>query len=194
MIRWPLPSGPVLALGLLAVVLLLVYGGLIRPIVSGYAEYVNEISSLGGQLQRFQRQAALEPGLKEALHRTDQRSHTKSHYLKGGKSSLASAELQQRLRALVDKQGGQVTSIQVLPSHNRSDGSNVSIRIHMRGTVGELHRLFYSMETQDPVLFLDNVFIVATTARLPEKRRDHDAAGQLDIRFDLTGYIWKEET
>ena len=159
------------ALGLLALVVSAVDLFLAAPYLGAFSAYEKRIDDASERLQRYQGIAASRDRVEEQMQRMIADQRVARLYLNADSVSLATAELQQLVKqAIVQSQG---TLISTQPVATRAGETLVpaSIKVRMQGDSAVLHKLLHALQRRRPV-----------------NRQARDLEN-LDIRFDLTGYI-----
>ncbi len=179
------------ALLLLAAVLAATYVWAIEPVIAAHAEVDRAIAGSRDMLGRFERLGAARDALKSQAEAIGRETETTAYYLTGGTDALAAADLQSRVQTLVQSVGGQMASLQTLPSEDEQGFRRVTIRLQMRTTIGPLARILHSLETGTPLLFIDNLDI---QSRAPRTRDKEEATVDpvLTVGFDVYGYLVAE--
>jgi len=179
-----------LALALLLLVLLGLGGGLTWALTAAFTHYRQPLEEDGFRLQRFLQTAARKDALQQQVERLRQQHQAQGYLLAHTTPALASADLQQRVSALVAQHGGQLRSTQVAPVQLEENYARIGIRVQMTGALDTLLNLFYELEAGRPLLQLDNIRIT------PQRRRrfrhgqeQAEPAVMLNINFDLIGYM-----
>ena len=102
---------------------------------------------------------------------------------------LAAADLQRLLGLLIDETGATLVSTQVLPgTDDESVFPEITIKVYMRGAIESFRQLLYRFDSGQPLLFVDNLLVQKRQRGDERARRD---AGQLDIRFDVSAFIYQ---
>jgi len=182
-----------LAVGLLLLALSLVYTGLIGPYLGAFAESRDRIANLQYQLVRHRAMIDRRGELSERLEQLRALPQFTSFLLTQSTPNLAAAELENRVRNAVAQREGRMLSMQMVPTTPTPEGLlPVTITINAKGTIETVHSLFHTLESGSPLLFLDNVEV--TQARGSRSRYPRmTTPPQLDIRFNLTGYVRTKE-
>lgn len=166
------------------------YAVVVAPILALYTESGQEVTQLSERLSRYRRIAQTAPRVEAALEELRALQSASDYYLKNDRASLASAELQQAVKSVINASGAKLVSSQTV---RRQGGGGalpqVSIKVHMRGDVASLREVLYELEAGQPVLVLDDVFITASPARRYARSQASKGAGTLDVRFKVTGYL-----
>ncbi len=175
----------VVAVGLLIAALLLFYLGIARPYVSTYRSYQQTVETLQERLARFQAIAATRDDVVRRLEQLHDDPQLARHYLQEESIALAAAELQQYVKRTIGDGGGRLVSTQSINTLNLAGVRSATIKVRMRGASDAILRVFHRLESSHPLVVLDNI-IVQSTRR---GRRARQGGENLDIRFDLTGYV-----
>lgn len=111
-------------------------------------------------------------------------------FIKKKTSALVAADLQKLLKTIIEANGGSLVSTHAVTKPKEEVFSDITIKVHMRGNVSTLRTVLYKLATNKPLLFTDNLLIQSKNARRSNsKRRSNRNTDQLEIRFDVTGYI-----
>jgi len=108
-------------------------------------------------------------------------------YIRADTEPLAAAAVQEHLKRAVGLHGGELRSVQSLPSLAEENLTRIGLRVVMTGTLGPMIHVLHELETGEPYLFVDNLQIKSTTRR--RRRTQQQAVGRLSIRFDVHGYL-----
>lgn len=181
----------------LAAVLLLVglaataYVFVVPPLVAGYVGDREALADARERLGRYRRIAATRPDLEAQIDAMEDRGAARGNYLTGRTDALAAAELQNRVKKIIETNGGKLRSIQAVPG--KADGAfqRVTIRVQLAAPIDSLYRTIYALEAEKPFLFLDNIDI--GNRRRGRRKKTPDATDPaLTVRFDLFGYLQPE--
>ena len=157
--------------------------GLVQPLLDAYARdrvageqqevALAHYREIGGHV------AALSADL-AALHQAQQGQRG---FLEGANDVLVAAQLQDRLKRLVEAGQGRLQSTQVLPVRDEGKFRRLGVRGQMSLSTAGLQRVVYEIESGSPALFLDNLAVhrLETGGETP--------TDQLDVAFDLFGYV-----
>lgn len=182
-----------IAIALLLFVLLAGYWLMARPMIAKYHDYRANIEQLQDRLQRLRRMLASRQALQEQIQQVRQNGVVNSYYLKQSSPTLAATDLQQKVKEIVESNGGSLVSTQILPVTKEGDFSKVAIRVAMTGDTETLQKLSYVLESARPLLFVDDLQIRTRQIRQFNRRGNtDDTQVQLSIQFDLSGYMLGE--
>lgn len=187
----PVVQSPVarraVAFGLLVALLVFVYLVMLAPYLSLYNDHRQTVAELTHRLQHYHGIAAQRDSINEELQSLAQKIQNGRYYLEKDAPALASAELQQRVKEIISAHHGQVVSMQVATEPTEGATGRVTLKTRMRGSIEDLQKILFEMESQRPLLFLDNAFIRSNPASNP--RRAGVAHSRLDIGFDVSAYL-----
>lgn len=186
--------GPVLALALLMVPVGLFLGLVVEPAWRAYRDNQAEIVGLRERIEGFRRSAADLEVLERHLEML-RKQHSASRYTLSQESeTLAAASLQERVKELVNRHGGELVSTRVLPLQQQQEFTRVGVNVQMRGSVDALRNILYELETGEPMLIVDDFLIQAIDGQFRRRRQpgEEEPPGILNLRFDLAGFIRKE--
>lgn len=184
---------PPVASRLLAVLILLsgialLYLAAVAPLIADYRATRESIDDMQAAIERFRQVAAELPQRRAQLAALRQRQAASEGFLQGVNEALVAAQIQNRVKALVEAAHGELKSTQVLPVQEEGKYRRLTIRAQMALDIAAAQRVLYGIETASPLLFLDNLDI---RARVVDRRRERGGGEELalDIRFDVYGYM-----
>lgn len=182
-LRWN--RSRILALALLALVLVVAYTVLVMPYTAYLASARDRVSALSDQLLRYRSLVSMEDTVREHLGRIESDESAAPSFLDATTPALASADLQQYIKAAVQEAGGHLVSTQALPSDADAELVGATVRVGIRGNSDTLYTLLNALEERQPIVHIDNLQLRGLT-RSGMVTQDGD---RLDIRFELTGYL-----
>ena len=182
-----------LALTLLGVALLGAQSLIIAPVLSAYRDGEARIEQAKELLQRYEALGQQRSLLTDRLAEQQERAASAAGYLQGPSDALAAAQLQDRVKSVVETAGGQLRSTQILPAEQLEAELGVRrtrLRVHFVVTIEGLEETLYELETGQPYLIIDDVTVRQERVR----RRRSEAPGQpmLDVSLELFGYVRQE--
>jgi general secretion pathway protein M len=160
---------------------------IIYPLISEYRALGTSIEEKQFQAVQYQRLAANHDQLKSQLAQLRQRSRAKVFYVTGETPALASANMQQHLKRIIDGVGGELISTQLLPGDDSDKLSVAGLQVHLRADISTLVQILYRLENGQPMFFLNDVSINARPLRSAAGSKL--SADTLDVHFSLTGYL-----
>lgn len=175
-----------LALLLLVAAIALLYLLAVRPVLQDAARIRAAIAERSAALERFERVAAELPQRRARLAALRRRQAASAGFLEGTNDALLAAQLQSRVKALVEAAHGELKSTQALPVQDEGQYRRIAVRAQMTLDLAGAQQVLYGIETSSPLLFLDNLDM---RAHAEGRRRERDdEAATLDLRFDVYGY------
>lgn len=176
----------VLALGLLALVLLLAWSLLVGPLLETRRTQSRTLQQLHTQLAQHQQAITWQRAQAARLEALQADPELSGYFLPRQTPAVASASLQQQLRQLVGTTDGQLVSIQVVPVPTDTVPLPVRLRVQLRGDSASARHLFEALEGRTPLLIVEEL----TVQRLAASRTLSTPGGEhLDIRFQLVGFL-----
>ncbi len=185
-------------LGALSLLLLLVAGAFYllvgQVLVARYRFYEGRLEQQQGRLEQLERMAASRESIQQLIARIQQDRNITAQYLPQSAPPLAAADLQQRVKAVVEAAGGTLRSTQALPPIEEENAVKVAVNATVSGDTESLQKILYDLESQTPLLFVDNLEVSAREVRqrLPNGRLAGYSRVQLNIQFEVAGYLRKE--
>ncbi|MBY6205946.1 type II secretion system protein GspM [Halomonas denitrificans] len=187
-------QGRPLAIGLLVIALVLVYLVGFHWFVTRQLALGSEIDNLERQIARFKATAAQREELQERLQQLQRQRLDSALFLEGGDFNVAAAELIRTLREQIDARADDASVCQVTnttPQRPRDPERFQSVRVsvRMQCPLPDFIRVLYELERAVPLIFIDNLMINQRASLSQRGRRGSDRYGQLDIRFEMFGYL-----
>lgn len=202
----PPGEGRLLAIVLFAIAVLGGYFLLVHWwFVAPHAAMASEIGQLKEQEATFRAAIASRPQIEERLREVSAFESASPSFLPEADFDSAAAALFSRLKALVAEKAEVEERCQVA-SHNpkRTNVADelyerVTISVHLRCDIDDFGEVLHALESGKPLLFVDELNIYRQQAggragrTFPGRaQQPGQVAGyQLDIRFDLYGYLRK---
>ena len=183
-----------LALFLLAALFAALYAIAVDPVLTARGAYDDAINRSVELIGRYNRVGATRERLEAQVAKLLRSSRSTSGYLKGKSSTLAAADLQNRVKQIVTKSGGTIKSSQVLPPREEHDLQRIAIRVQMTADIEALQKTLYAFEVGATHLFLDDVNIRTRRARRRRGKVVADSGSELTVRLDLYGFIRAEKS
>ena len=183
---------------LAALALLLLVGGALylavdQWLIGRYRDYQNQLQQQQERLAQLERIAATREPVQQRIAKIQQDRNITAQYLPQSAPALAAAELQQRIKAVVEAAGGALQSTQALPPVEEGGAMKVTVSAIMNGDTGSVQKVLYDLEGQTPLLFVDNLELSARMMRprLPNGRYANYTRMQLSAQFEISGYLRK---
>ena len=177
----------ILALALLLLMLGITLWLMVYPLVSFHVAQSAGITRKQEQIALYETMANSQQALKSELVSLRSRNPAATYYVAGETPALASAKMQQYLKQVVERNGGELISTQIVSSDETDSEKSSSLKVHLRSDISAATQIIYTLESGRPLLFIDDLVISARRVR-------GAAAGappliSLDLNFELTGYL-----
>ena len=156
-----------------------------QGLMSGYQEVAEDARH---RTAHYLRVAERKVTAQSELSSTKLTALIEQNYLTAEAPGIAYAELQQQIKEIIGVAGGVALSTQLVqePQSEQESAEKIIVRVRMQGDSYSLQKLVQVIEQRKPLLFFERLTIAAPAKSKPDK------AEQLDIRFDVYGYFWKE--
>lgn len=174
--------------GLLGLVVLLVALAVLIPWWSKMAFYDDDIASKGNQLERFLAMNARRPALEAELNTVRRQLQRSNFYMNADTPALAAAELQKKVKQIIESRGGHLVSTQNVDAFGAEGPQQIAIRVRMTGDTEGVTKVLYELESAKPLLFLDNL-TVRTQRRVTGRGQDRSFDMVLDVTLDLIAFL-----
>jgi len=188
----PLPpkQSRALALALLALAVLLGVTLLLAPFLLLHRHYDAAIEALQDRIAVYRRTAAQTPELKRALDALRAKDGRR-FFLHNTAPNLASAELQDLVRAAIENNNGRITTIQTAQPRDDGRFKQVGINVQMFATTPNLQKILYALETQTPYTIVENITVRPLNAFRGFKPPPGNEP-ELSVLLDVSGFALSE--
>lgn len=184
-----------LAVGLVLIVLLLVYMLGFHWFVVRHGEISDRRADLENQVARFKAASARRPMLEQRLDELRADRLDSALFLPQGNFNTAAAGLVRTLRDVIVAEADSDELCRIVSTQNRPDPEpdrfeQVTVQVRMNCPLPDLVGVLYALENNVPLVFVDNVLInQRMTADRRRARGSVEAYGQLDVRFEMYGFL-----
>jgi general secretion pathway protein M len=182
----PPAASRALALLILLAAIGIIYLGVVGPLLGDYGTTQASIEEMRNAIERYRRVGAELPARRAELTALRQSAASSEGFLQGTNDALVAAQIQNRIKSLVEAGRGDLKSTQVIPTQDEGKYRRVTVRAQMNIDIAGAQRVLHGIETASPLLFLDNLDI---RSRIGERRRATADESSLDVRFDVYGYM-----
>ena len=176
----------IFSLGILFLVILAFYSVLIQPAISARSKNTESIEDLMFQSSKFTLSSQESDSLKEKIANLKNQNPNKNNFLQNKAPAIVAADLQKKIKALVESSGGNLVSTHALTDGKEELFSKITVKVHMRTDIKALRDVFYQIAINEPLLFTENILIQKSRARSRRKQR---VDNQIEVRFDVSGYM-----
>lgn len=187
-----------LSVAILIIGLLLLYAALIMPALTKRSAFKDQLEEMQFQYSRFSQLEKQRDQIKDELEQLKQVQTDTAGFLADKPRALAAADLQNYIKNIIESNSGNLISTQVVQHETRETFPDVRIKIHMRADINALQEVFYELESNQPTLLIDNLYLSKRSRRVSRRPSQRVRAGQaiesIEARFEVTGYIYQSET
>ncbi len=162
------------------------YFVLIQPALTTRKANVDRIEDLTFQLSKFSGAAGNIKVLENEIKTLNNNNANKADFLTGDVPAIIAAELQKKLKTIVEASGGNLVSTHAITGKDDDVYPKVTIKVHMQVDMKALQAVLYKLTNNKPLLFTDNLLI---QRRHVSSKRQNKNTGLLEVRFDVTGYL-----
>lgn len=182
-----LPTNPrdrrILAVSIFALMVAAIVAAISVPVVLLHRHYDENLARMTRQWKSQSSFNAMRPDIARALEALRAKEIRKL-YLKGTTSALASAELQDLVRQVVEGNGGRLISASANPPKDDGAYRIATANFQLNISNVNLRRMLHALETKEPYLFNDNLVIrsqVPFGYRPPAGATEPDLFVQMDV-------------
>lgn len=143
----------VAALGLLLLVPVVLYFGLVGPYFAHVAQLRETLHQERLLLGRLAQIASQEAGLPE-LERRALAARKSPLFLSGASEALMTGNMQSRISELASAAGVRVRTTRALPPQNHDGLRLLGVQVQLAADIGRIQRILHSMEAATPMLFI----------------------------------------
>ena len=181
-------QGKAVALSIFVLLIALAVGVIATPVWLLNRRYDMAVEDAVAKLERYSRIIGMRDGLQRQAVEIKALESTQ-HFLKSASPSLAAAELQEKVKTILDENGAKVSSMQILSHKDEGAYRKVSVALQLTAPHSALKAMLYALESARPYLFVDNFSVRAPYNAAT--RNDLTAEPDLTVQFDLTAYALK---
>lgn len=188
----PLGKSKATALALLVAAVLIVYFGIVGPLLSISGGYAERIEELEFKLQKLRKVAAEKDYWVNRLEEIKRQGQSEGRLISRDTAALASADLQTLIKEAVTRGGGELISTQVIPERKEEQFTRVAVKLRMTGSTQMLRDVLHSFESGQPLLFVENLNIRPIRIMQPQfpgRKSSNKVADKLSVDFDVVGYM-----
>ena len=172
------------ALGLLLLVIAVGMQFLFRPLAQAYQGNHAKIHTLTSLLREQETLIGAYQSMTAKLNSAEQPA------LQQANDTIAAAALQDQVSSIIDKHGGDIKSVRILPSADVEDAPSFQksiVGIQFSADLAVLANALHDFELAEPVLLVDWLQVIVTDLRADDAEQ-LDAL-KLDIRVDVFTFV-----
>jgi hypothetical protein len=179
-----------LAIALLVIAVLSGLALLLAPIFLLHRHYDQAIETLQDHLATYLRVAAQAPEYRKSLDAL-RAANGRRFYLTNTAPNLASAELQDLVRAAIENNGGRISTIQTAQPRDDGHFRQIGVNVQLFATTPNLQKILYALETQTPYALVENMTIRPLNAFRGFKPAPGNEP-ELSVLLDVAGFAFAE--
>jgi Type II secretion system (T2SS), protein M subtype b len=157
--------------------------GLLAPIHDVFAARDQRVAEQRALLAHLSAVAAQQPTVAELVRKTGSKMGGDG-FLSGPNEGIIGADLQTRLKIIIEGGGAQLRSVQNIPAKTSEQIRYVGARIEMSGSLQAVQRAVHAVETGTPFLFVTSAIIRPT---LSAGRQDTEPT--VDAQLEIVGAV-----
>ncbi len=183
-----------LALTLLVAVLFLAWTEGVGTVIDRLQIYETGMERDSELLARYNSHADTRPKLEAQLKKLHALESSQGGFMRSESPALAAASMQDRVKRVVTKSGGTLTSVQVLPVEDDNGYKKIAVNVVVAADVQALRDVLFDLETGMPYLFVEDIDLrrstVATRFRVRGSRApEGPTVDQLQVRLKIAGFM-----
>ena len=181
-----------LGLGLLFGIIISIAALVIVPWLNSLNEINADIDEQAFRIKRYQRVIASREEVLIDVEQGRKEINALGYFNTQESSSLATAELQNSIKAMAVNAGGELSSSQVLPNKEQNDLVRITVKVKLTGDMEMLRSLLYDIEVKKPLLIIDNVTVMPAPKRRNRKTRKTEETGNIVVTLEVSSYMRKQ--
>jgi general secretion pathway protein M len=175
-------AGQLLALGLTSLVLVVLWLGVVAPLIEWYGERAEALAQQAVLVERMEALAAALPGLQQQAKAVAASGAGDAALLEGDSDNMASASLQERLQAMFTQTGVQLHSVETLPGEEAGTYRRIGLRVSFNASWPVLMDLLKDLHVATPALLIDDLQVK------PALHRISTAPGTFDVTCSIFAF------
>jgi general secretion pathway protein M len=174
------------AVGLLLVLVLAAVVLVVEPLVDSFLGARDNLAQQRNAIARFQALTARLPQLQAEHAALERDVAAEGGFLKGTNDALRAAELQNRIKSVIESHGGQLLSTQILPAREEGGFRRITAQVVLSATTEALTAILYDYDDREPFLFVDSFEIHGRQIPRLDDRSQFKTV--LDVRLELSAF------
>lgn len=176
----------ILAVALLILLILVIWRMGIQPVWQAWQQDRETVADYRDAIARFKGLAAAGTRYEAALSQLRQQAGFTDALIRSPSATLAAADLQQRVKRLVEQSGGSLVSAQPSEAEPAGPFIRIGLGVRMIVSVEALQKVLHALETRTPVVVIDEMLVLSRGGR--NARRRAQVRDQLDVRLELSAF------
>jgi len=175
-----------LAVGILVAAVAALLAIVVSPVWILNRHYNEALDDYYGKLARYGRIAGTRADVTKQLEAM-RLKETRKNFLRGPTAPLAAAETSEAIRAIVERSGAKLITMQ--PPTTKDDGRYraVTVNVQMTANIIALRSILHAIETNVPYLFVDTLSV---RSQVPGNYKPVPGGEpEMFVMMDVTGYL-----
>ena len=148
--------------------------------------YNDALDDYLGKLDRYGRIAGTRTDIAKQLEAM-RTKETRKNFLRGSTASLAAAETQEAIRAIVERNGATLITMQPPTTKDEGRYRQVTVNVQLTANVIALRSILHAIETNVPYLFVDNLSV---RSQVPGNFKPTPGGEpEMFVQMDVSGYV-----
>jgi general secretion pathway protein M len=177
-----------LAIALLVLVPVTIALPAISALLTWWDDVAQRAETASQALVKYGDQAGRVAALKDTLSALEASADDDRNLIAGATDALAAAALQTHAKQLVEASGGNIQSLQILPTKMEATLSRIGVRLQFTARSEDLQKIIYSIETTAPLLTVDALEIRQERLSAGTSGMDGQHEGYLIVQLEVSGF------
>jgi general secretion pathway protein M len=160
------------------------------PVAYLFIRQHQDINGATTQISELSAQAAARPQAEAELADARRRASLVPGLMPERNAELAETRLQTEMKSIVESNGGQLRSTQIMAARTQGNFEELSVRYDLTLPITHLKALVYGVESHVPYLFVDDVDITGPANWTPSQTISTEPT--LEIRWTIHTYRWAQ--
>ncbi len=178
-----------IALGLFFSIILAVLALILIPWINTLNDINEEIDDLIFRVKRYERVIASRKDVQKKVEQGRKEITSLGYFSEHSSPSLAKAELQRKVKEIVQRAEGDLTSTQELPQKKENDLIRIALKLKIEGDMEMLRTLLYEIEQEKPLINIDVLTIVPKRGKRNRKTRLIEESGLSTVTLEISSYM-----
>lgn len=179
-----------IAVNIFLLACILVFSITIIPAVLMQKNLIEHIDELELQRIKYKNIVANTKSLKQEIEHLKKANINEEKFLQKATNSLAAAELQQKIKLIIESSKGKLLSSQPIDSYEDELYPKITIRVRLHGNINALQKILYQFESGELQVFIDKI----TVKKISKNNRKNRTNNMLDARLDVSAYLFIKKT
>jgi general secretion pathway protein M len=180
------------AVGLLFSIFIIISAVVFIPWYNAINETLEKIEDQVYQIQRYQRVIASRDEVLNEVEQGRKKINALGYFFTQETYSLAAAELQKRIKGMVEGAGGDISSTQVLPYKEQDELIRIAVKVRLVGDMEMLRSLLFEISSAKPLMSIEDITIIPKRGKRNRKTREIEETGLLTLTLEVSSYMRKK--